>query len=86
MVASSLTARQNNDGFTAGVTGVEARRQLRMSVGVVVMLAVGIVSAAVTVGSHPVAAKRDVVSLAPVVTLHAEANPVGADPVRAKAI
>ena len=78
MVSTSFTARQGIDGFTAGVTGVEARRQLRMSVGVVVMLAVGIVSAAVTVGSHPVAAKRDVVSAFPVVTMHAEANPVGA--------
>lgn len=78
MVANSRTLRQDIDGFTAGLTGVDARRQLRMSVGVVVMLAVGIVSAAVTVGSHPVAAKRDVVSLAPVVVMHAEANPVGA--------
>ncbi|WP_237476821.1 hypothetical protein [Lichenibacterium dinghuense] len=75
MVATSSTTRQ---GFTAEVTGVEARRQLRMSVGVVVMLAVGIVSAAFTVGSHPIAAKRDVVSTAPFVTMHAEANPVGA--------
>ncbi len=86
MVASSLTPRRGNDGFTAGVNGVEARRQLRMSVGVVAMLAVGIVSAAVTVGSHPVAARRDVVSVAPVVMMHAEANPIGADPVHAKAI
>ena len=75
MVATSFTTRQ---GFTAEVTGVEARRQLRMSVGVVVMLAVGIVSAALTVGSHPLAAKREVVSIAPLVTMHAEANPVGA--------
>lgn len=78
MVTNSRAARQGDNGFTAEVTGVEARRQLRMSVGVVVMLAVGIVSAAVTVGSHPIAAKRDVVSVAPVVVMHAEANPIGA--------
>lgn len=78
MVASSFTVRQGSQGFSAEVTGVEARRQLRMSVGVVVMLAAGIVSAALTVGSHPLAARRDVVSVLPVVTMHAEANPVGA--------
>lgn len=78
MVASSAIARQGSQGFSTDVTGTEARRQLRMSVGVVVMLAVGIVSAALTVGPHPLAAKRDVVSTAPVVTMHAEANPVGA--------
>jgi hypothetical protein len=78
MVANSLTARQGDNGFTAEVTGVEARRQLRLSVSVVVMLAVGIVSAAVTVGSHPIAAKRDLASVAPVVVLHADANPIGA--------
>ena len=78
MVASFLTARQGGNGFTAELTRAEVRRQLRMSVGVVVMLAVGIVSASLTVGSHPISAKRDVVSVAPVVTMHAEANPVGA--------
>ena len=78
MVATSLTARQGDTGFTAEVTGVEARRQLRLSVGVVVMLAFGIVSAAFAVGSHPISVKRDIVLAAPVVTMHAEANPVGA--------
>ena len=78
MVANSSSVRRNGDGFSPGLTGTEARRQLRLSVGVVVMLAVGIVSAAVSVGSHPLAAKRGVVSAAPVVTLHADANPVGA--------
>lgn len=78
MVAKSITGRQGGNGFATEVTGIEARRQLRMSVGVVVMLSVGIVSAALTVGSHPLAAKRSVVSLAPVVVMHADANPVGA--------
>ncbi len=78
MVANSITGRQGRNVFAAEVTGIEARRQLRMSVGVVVMLAVGIVSAALTVGSHPIAAKRDIVSLTPVIVLHADANPVGA--------
>ena len=60
------------------MVGGEARRQLRMSVGVVVMLAIGIVSAAATVGSHPLAAKRDVVSMVPLTTMHADSNVVGA--------
>ena len=78
MVANSSAARRDSRGFSAEVTGVEARRQLRMSVAVVVMLSTGIVSAALTVGSHPLAAKRDVASTAPVVVMHAEADPVGA--------
>lgn len=78
MVASVLSAKQGSNGFSAEVTGAAARRQLRMSVGVVVMLSVGIVSAAVSVGSHPLAAKRDVVSAAPSATLHADSNVVGA--------
>ena len=78
MVANSITGRQGSNGFAAEVTGRDARRQLRMSVVVVVMLSFGIVSAALTVGSHPIAAKRSVVSLAPVIVMHAEADPVGA--------
>ena len=78
MVANTRTVRQGSNGFVAEVTGIEARRQLRMSLGVVVMLSVGIVTAAASVGSHPIAVKRDVVSLAPVVVLHADANPIGA--------
>ena len=45
----------------------EARRQLHLSLGVVTMLAIGIVSAGVAVGGHPLAVKQDVVaSRAPV--------------------
>ncbi len=78
MVANIASANRNNDGFSARVDGTEARRQLRMSVGVVIMLAIGIVSAAATVGAHPIAVKRDVASVVPVTTLHAETNVVGA--------
>lgn len=81
MLATHHAAQRGNDGFHTGVDGDAARRQLRMSVGVVVMLAVGIVSAAVTVGPHPLAAKRDVVSLQPVSTLHADTEVVGAKPI-----
>lgn len=87
MVATVLSANESsfanesNNGFSARIGGSEARRQLRMSVGVVVMLSIGIVSAAVTVGSHPIAAKRDLVSTAPVTMMHAESNVVGAKPI-----
>ncbi len=81
MVANVLTADDSSNGFSATIGGSEARRQLRMSVGVVVMLSIGIVSAAATIGSHPLAAKRDVVSTAPVTVLHAESNVVGARPI-----
>lgn len=78
MVANNLQTNQASRGFTGPVGGTEARRQLRMSVGVVVMLSIGIVSAAMTVGSHPMAAKRDVVSMKPVTTLHADTDVIGA--------
>ena len=81
MLATHHAAPRGSDGFSNTVNGESARRQLRMSVGVVVMLAVGIVSAAVTVGPHPLAAKRDVVSLQPVSTLHADTEVVGAKPI-----
>ena len=81
MVATVLSTPDSSNGFSAKIGGSEARRQLRMSVGVVVMLAIGIVSAAATVGSHPLAAKRDVVLMAPVTVLHAESNVVGARPI-----
>ncbi len=71
-----MTNRQN--GFSVQIGGSEARRQFRMSVGVVAVLAVAIVSAATTFGAHPVSAKRDVVSAAPLMTLHAETNAIGA--------
>ena len=64
-------------GFSTEVGGTDVRRQLQMSVGLVVVLAFGIVSAALTVGSHPLDAKRAVVA-APLTTLHAETNAVGA--------
>ena len=81
MVANVFTADDSSNGFSARIGGSEARRQLRMSVGVVVMLSIGIVSAAATVGSHSIAAKRDVASAAPVTVLHAETNAVGARPI-----
>ena len=80
MVATNLSAQRVSDGFST-VDGDAARRQLRMSVGVVVMLSIGIVSAAVTVGPHPLAAKRDVVSMKPVTTMQADTAVIGAKPI-----
>lgn len=78
MVAkSSRLDRQN--GFSPRIEAAEVRRQLHMSLGVVAVLAIGIVSSAVTVGKHPWAAKRDVAATAaPVTVMHAETNAVGA--------
>ena len=70
MTAISTIARQGGRGFSADVTHAEARRQLRMSICVVSMLVVGIVSAAFTVGAHPVSARRDVTSTAPLAAAH----------------
>ena len=78
MVASLLSADDRNGGFSARIGSDEARRQLRMSLGVVVMLSIGIASAAATVGSHPLAAKRDAMSMAPSTHLHAGSDAVGA--------
>ena len=67
-----------HNGFAYSLEVHAARRQLRMSLSVVVLLAVGIVSAALAIGHHPIEAKRDVVSLPAVATFHAETNAVGA--------
>ena len=65
-------------GFSTEMSGAEARRLLRLSVGVVVMIGVGIVSAALSVGAHPVAVKRDARSILPTVVMHAETGATGA--------
>ena len=65
--------------FSARIDAVDARRQLHLSVGVVSMLAIGIVSAALAVGTHPIPAHRDFASHLPVTTtLHADTAAVGA--------
>ena len=69
---------RRSDGFSCRISGNEARRQLKVSVGVVVMLAIGIVSAAFTVGAHPISAKRDIVSVTTPSTQHAESVVGGA--------
>ena len=78
MAANRTRVPDDSAGFFAEVTASEVRRQLRMSVGIVVVLALGIVSAAVTVGAHPLEARRAVVSASPVIMLHAETNAIGA--------
>lgn len=75
------TSSTDRSGFSAEITGAEARRQLRLSVAVVAMIGVGIVSAAVSVGPHPIAAKRDAVSMVPTVTLQADTAVTGAKPI-----
>lgn len=68
----------DRSGFSAEMTGAQARRQLRLSVAVVTMIGVGIVSAALSVGPQPIAAKRDAVSTVPTVTLRADTAVSGA--------
>ena len=78
MTATTSTASHRNLGFIVHFGRSEARRQLRMSVGIVSVLAIGIVASAATIGSHPVAATRDIVAAKPLTTLHAESNVTGA--------
>ena len=77
MVTKTSSSEQNS-GFAYIVEANAARRQLKLSLSVVVVLAVGIVSAALTFGTHPIEAKRDVVALPGVTTFHAETNAIGA--------
>ena len=77
MVTKTSFSAQHN-GFAYILEANAARRQLKLSLSVVVGLAVGIVSAALTFGVHPIDAKRDVVALPTMTTLHAETNPIGA--------
>lgn len=79
-MAADFLPVADDAGFSTQVGGTEVRRQLHMSVGIVVALAFGIVSAALTVGAHPLDARRAVVS-APLTTLHAETNAIGAKPI-----
>lgn len=78
MTAISTIARQGGQGFSADVNRAEARRRLRMSVCVVSMLTLGIVSTAFEVGTHPLAARRDVTSTAPLTAVHAVTDASGA--------
>ena len=77
MVTKTSSSAQNS-GFAYMLEASEARRQLKLSLSVVVVLAVGIVSAALTFGAHPIDVRRDIVSMPIVTTLHAETNAVGA--------
>ena len=77
-VMFSETSFVHHSGFACRLDGHAARRQLRMSLSVVTVLAVGIASVALTFGRHPIEAKRDVVSLPSITTLHAESNAIGA--------
>lgn len=77
MVTKASSSTQNS-GFAYVLEVNAARRQLKLSLSVVVVLAVGIVSAALTFGAHPIDARRDVVALPTVTTLHAETNAIGA--------
>ena len=76
VVETSSSVRHS--GFDCMLESNAARRQLRMSVSMIVVLAVGIVSAALMFGDHPIDAKRSVVDVPTVTTLHAETNAIGA--------
>lgn len=78
MISQTSSTANRSLGFVVHFGRLEARRQLRMSVGIVSVLAIGIVAAAATVGSHPVSVTRDVVAAQPLTTLHAESNVLGA--------
>ncbi len=75
---TKMSSSPQSSGFAYGLEASEARRQLKLSLSVVVVLAVGIVSAALTFGAHPLDAKRDIVLLPTLTTMHAETNAIGA--------
>lgn len=78
MATQTSSASNRNLGFVVRFGREDAKRQLRISVGIVSVLTIGIVAAAVTVGGHPMAATRDIVAAQPLTTLHAESNVTGA--------
>ena len=73
--AVSSSARLS--GYTDLLDVNTARRQLKLALSVVTVIAVGVVSAALTLGAHPIDAKRDVVVLPTVSVFHAETNAIG---------
>ena len=77
MVTKTSSPAQHS-GFAFRLEASETRRQFKLSLSVVVVLAVGIVSAALTFGAHPIDVKRAVVFLPTVTTMHAETNAIGA--------
>lgn len=79
-MAPTLRRVEDSAGFSIKAAGSDARRQLRMSLGVVVVLSLGIVSAAFTVGAHPLDARRSFVS-SPSTALHAETDVAGVKPI-----
>ena len=77
MVTKTLSLAQHS-GFAFRLEASETRRQFKLSLSVVVVLAVGIVSAALTFGAHPIDVKRAVAFLPTVTTMHAETHAIGA--------
>ena len=53
---------RNRSRFSLPFDASAARRQLHLSLGLVTVLAIGLVSASVAVGGHPLAVKQDVVA------------------------
>ena len=73
------TEMSSSTGSYAGGFDVNtARRQLKLALSVTTIIAVSVVSSALTFGAHPIDVKRDVVGLPTTTTLHAETNASGA--------
>ena len=82
MVETTAPNESWTSGFSLPFGGAEARRQLQISFGLVTMLAIGIVSAGVAVGGHPLSVKQDMVaSRTPVTVMQAETRITGAKPI-----
>ncbi len=56
-------ADEQGAGFTYSIDGQTARHQLKLSAGVVVMLAIAIVTAVLTLGAAPLSPPSDLVSI-----------------------
>lgn len=81
MESNTVSATRCDHGFSLPFDAPQARRQLHLSLGLVTMLAVGIVSAAVTVGGHPLAVKQDVVASRAPVAMQAVSRVTGVKPI-----
>ena len=64
MVTKTSSSAQHG-GFAYMVEASETRRQFKLSLSVVFVLAVGIVSAALTFGAHPIDARKGLSCLCP---------------------
>ena len=82
MTAENVSNSRKGSGFTLPFDAPEARRQLHLAFGLVTVLAIGVVTAGVAVGGHPLAVKHEAIAnRAPVIVMQAAMRVTGAKPI-----